>query len=1223
MSNDFINRRNIDDRRKRRDPVDPGPGTPQTTIKYAHLLPNWNTYILYRSFPGNTAAPFAPLGYTTTHWSGITHLAFNPDGSPIHNTTTELPVALYNPWNDAADRVNAGSGNTYIPRTPTRTIFGFNTSQIPQAANILSADLNLTVSGSSYWITNQQIQVNRNLGSLGSDPFNDRVWVTFNFDGSGTTRPGDEPGARAVGFGGGRNTFSWYRFLDLRLFGVYNPVANAEYDGSDTQPLNPHSLKRWYQWGARQFHLHMPFGRPSQSVNGPEKLAYQADAYLCAAEGFTGPSMSAGGLPTTPTVSYNDRCTWLTEDFIPVWRSLITGTKDGALGEVEWNDILTWYNPSDPIRVSVYAGALTFGGTEQNQYPRWNQQYPTQTSAFARLKESYQPYIDCGMKIGIDSLVTNAGPIPGQFIATAAAGSPAGNYLLPGVQAAWWEFFTYLANTVGVTNLYCESHPERRPDLITGNTIVSPYLSYIQDGMGIMSAEEWSYQNFPSRHTFAEIGDKSRYFRGSWWSGLQLKTKRNDNFPSNPPRSLPRYPDFDIFGTTWNDNQGRPATVGETEYTQGDRRFVLNDVQSGYGSVLAFNVIARNILDPFYNENEPIPGYNKTKPEIGISNYLLQDNYIIGSCYTVNGYGPEQRFGNTFANVSAFNSALSKYRPVQSVEIPPLDAVLLIGNPTENATWTNNNGPDGNTKQWLAAATGDIYYPTSLFPTLVKRPFSIVGTSNNPFLYQVFSCGDVKYGYLAYPLIGVTFTQMLNVYSAVCSTSFNPIETYTDAGGHSISGSTPRNDDFRIRAIPISPYDGDRNVLDITRLVRTHFAEGYSRGGNTLSVMIAGAGVSFNGIVNNLGPTTDNPFIESRLIIPETLVFNQASNNQYYQNYFKTVANIRFHSINAQSESPGLGSLSTNKIGFYKNFYKRSLLLSALDIAGISQSFVGANQSATADIYADPQKFVWSSISSEVLNKTVRFNGSLGSSTSLTRAGRYPTNSTHTPTSVIIALDTVGTITDIVEYTHPTFGLVSYARFTRQSITGMPLFDTATSGVINTRNPLTISGANFTQPPQPGAPVPPWIIPDGGTGYNIGVLANGGPNTLSTNINMTFDLDRLSGTKNLIAFDTTGQSTFLIDNGSGTSNLGIVAGSYIKVSSTSETGNAPIGGKIYRVINAWPSNPISDRILDDTDPYQYLEVDSEVTGELEGSVNVIIEKVDKLPILTIKYAETN
>jgi len=132
MSNDFINRRRWDDRRRSRQQ----PTTP--TVNELILLPSFDTFIFH-----------APIGNQgNDRWVAVTGIGATP------NTAQQIPVGLMNLWDDRNEQPTGG-GQTITPavRTPTRAVLGYNLSAMPIGSNILSASLNLTVANSREWFT--------------------------------------------------------------------------------------------------------------------------------------------------------------------------------------------------------------------------------------------------------------------------------------------------------------------------------------------------------------------------------------------------------------------------------------------------------------------------------------------------------------------------------------------------------------------------------------------------------------------------------------------------------------------------------------------------------------------------------------------------------------------------------------------------------------------------------------------------------------------------------------------------------------------------------------------------------------------------------------------------------------------------------------------------------------------------------------------------------------
>ena len=1267
MSNDFINRRQVDDRRKRRTGTGGSGGgtnpTPGTFIRTAHILPEWNTYIrcvtpVVEPWSSPTNPPnerldtYLDRGVTFTHWTSIGHVQTYQSGPltgiGIPYTARELPVALLNPWCDHGDRPFATvPGITLIPRTPTRSLLAFNMSGVPTGANILSADLNLTVSGSSFWVTQQQIQTNRIQRDPNKNFVNEDIWISFQFDGSGTTFFGDEPLSRAHGWGGGRNTFTWLKFLDLSLFGVYNPAVSVEYDGTGTQPLNPWSLKKWYQWGARQFHLHMPFGRPAQNL-GPESLAYQADAYLCARDGFTGPpidSVSGDPIAGIP-IQYNIAMPWLTTDFVSVWSSLIKGQKHTDLSTIDWNNILQWYDPADPIRVIAYNGAISFATKDrENQYARWNQQYSGNPQlGLQRLKDSVQPFIDCGMQIAIDALVSAPGPVPGAVVPSSSnsefASANPGYYLSNNNQSVWWDFFVWLKDQVGITNIYCEAYPYRRTLTVSPSTVASPikltnpYLPYVQQGMGIMSNEEFSYISYasnPDKHTFAELGDKCRYIRNAYWAGAntKLKTKRNELFPGDPLRSLPRYPDFDRFGVTWNDSQNRPADPTELEYTRGDRRFDQNDPNSGYGSIFMYDIVGRNILDPIIDETEPVSGYNRTIPGVMIPNKMLQIYATLGLTYIQAGYSLNKNsFGITFATGASFNNALRSYKTLSYIETHPLELVLVKGNPPKTVGWKHPLFADdpGGTHEWNA----NIYHNNVLidpyFTNNVNQSYYITMPSNFAFLL-----GNNAFAPNPLSILLSRLTNIDGLYHPNTA-SFIPIMSNTNqsptirheialGGGNNVAYVGGLATDRRIPKIrfAVSPFDGDRNIINATTLVQGFHSLPRQIGGNTLTVALVGAGSTLNW-QNDANTLKLDPYLESRPIIPsgEATSINTVGNSSYYNNWFKTNSHIKFHSIFS-----GLtDEITSSKIAFFKDFYKRGFVFTLNDIQGICQGFVNSGfVGSTMEIHFNPsfnatQVFSGISFGANGLPITMNKNN-LG-----TRAGRIngPAGTDTAITSVVLSskfgrmMGLNGNIAvfkgaDNTEFT-----------YNQASVLGNPFFITNNNQIQYSVNPMRIRGTDND------------FVPPGLSGFDMEILGNQTPNTNATTIYMSLKTgftasagvnNTLVGNRNLIALNKIDESNHLVSDPNNISqrNIGIVRGSYISIQGSSVTAN----NKIYRVIDVYPSNPTVDSsIVDptfDPDNYQYIEVDSDIVASLEGP-SVIVKKIDVYPILTVTYSET-
>lgn len=437
-----------------------------------------------------------------------------------------------------------------------------------------------------------------------------RVWVAYNFDGA--VQPAYS-GYRAVNWGGDNPAFTWLKFVngEAPFANGYNPHAGRDH---------PWSVKAWYKWGMRQFHLHMPFGRPIVPLPPPgyiafEHLSYQADSYLCTAEGL----VESG-------VLYNIPMPHLIQSFEPIWRSLIEGRQ--YCSDQEWASLLEWFNPDDPIRVIVYNGVISKQSNNvENQYPRWTRLFNRNyDEALNRLKSSVQPFINCGMQIALDALATMGGMIPGQYIPTNQLGEKA--------QLGWWEFYTWLVDQVGIQNLYCEAQPEKKYNLITGNMDPSPYL-----GLNVMSSEDWSY--FPSTtattfHNMSELG-RVRYLRAGRWGGVGQKTQR-----INPYLSQARYADLSEYGMI--------------SPVDGEKRLDRLAQNTYLGTSFEHIYIARNIKDRYNQEGDPRQESNVTIPGYIMNTVCLQE-------YPLSWGAPGlQRFIDRFPNIRELNNYINSYQ---------------------------------------------------------------------------------------------------------------------------------------------------------------------------------------------------------------------------------------------------------------------------------------------------------------------------------------------------------------------------------------------------------------------------------------------------------------------------------------------------------------------------------------------------------------------------------
>lgn len=312
----------------------------------------------------------------------------------------------------------------------------------------------------------------------------DKLIVSYQYDsdfisGASTTSIGFKKGFRAISLGAG--AFAEWRWLD-HLTGYIggftsNPAGNTlEFRtiplSEGITPGHPRwsefswdrwsvetSLAEWYKWGARKFHLHLPFGKVSArrsnlrdaegnclpGLGNQESGAYQPDQWWCTKHGYTCPNTGIFGNVPMPWL-VDDVVDGVTSGFVPLFRGLITG-QTGDLDPEVWKRLTgiggpsAWFDPNDPIEVTVYNGSMNM-----DTFRRWRRWFdagnstlpitqvpdqdfdvqlltlggPNETNgmggaAYARmrLEESLKPFKRAGMRIAFDALVASPGPIPG------------------------------------------------------------------------------------------------------------------------------------------------------------------------------------------------------------------------------------------------------------------------------------------------------------------------------------------------------------------------------------------------------------------------------------------------------------------------------------------------------------------------------------------------------------------------------------------------------------------------------------------------------------------------------------------------------------------------------------------------------------------------------------------------------------------------------------------
>lgn len=387
---------------------------------------------------------------------------------------------------------------------------------------------------------------------------------------------------RAIGYGGDKDTFTWARFLSLE--DCYNPSPGQ---------LNPWSLKRWYQWGCRKFHLHNPFGKVAQGA--AQELVYEVDQFLNARSGLS----IGGAVQSTPMP-------WLTNDFVAVFKALTSGQR-GNLDQATWDSWTkgadAWFDPTQPIDVIVYVGGMADPGADvayQAYVARWNSIFSSgQTAGVRRLKDSVQPLIDAGCRIGFDAAVASPGSVAGQRIPLSVQSL--------NLQKGWWNFWTWLGNTIGKSRMYVESHPFKK---------AGAPCSYL--GYNVIADDDWSATPVvppgpDSPHMTSEMGEVE-FWRAIW-----------QNTPTSTPLISYMEGPEQVKGRYWF-LVDSPYVL--TNKISGEQRLQPADCcQPGhnyYYHTLYGGVVAYHLLEPQHTFGESNPSGNRTKAGILVPNSLLQ-----------------------------------------------------------------------------------------------------------------------------------------------------------------------------------------------------------------------------------------------------------------------------------------------------------------------------------------------------------------------------------------------------------------------------------------------------------------------------------------------------------------------------------------------------------------------------------------------------------------------
>ena len=290
--------------------------------------------------------------------------------------------------------------------------------------------------------------------------------------------------------------------------------------------------------------------------------------------------------------------------------------------------------------------------------------------------------------------------------------------------------------------------------------------------------------------------------------------------------------------------------------------------------------------------------------------------------------------------------------------------MLVKGNPPKTVGWKHSLFADdpGGTHEWNMGiyhndANTDPYFinnsnqshyilTPSVFQFLPQNN-AFVQHTNGSFLSTLFTRLVDTTNNGLYP------TTVANSIPVMTNFSQGPTVRHETAFDSNLAYAGGLATDKRIPKIrfAVSPFDGDRNIINATTLVQGFHSLPRQRGGNTLTVALVGAGSTLNWQADITTMAID-PYLESRPIIPpgEASTTTTNGNLSYNNNWFKTNSHIKFHSINSPLEAGK--EITSTSIAFFKDFYQRGFAFTRADLKGISQQYLGANVSGTTmEIY--------------------------------------------------------------------------------------------------------------------------------------------------------------------------------------------------------------------------------------------------------------------------------
>jgi hypothetical protein len=387
----------------------------------------------------------------------------------------------------------------------------------------------------------------------------------------------------------------------------------------------------------------------------------------------------------------------------------------------------------------------------------------------------------------------------------------------------------------------------------------------------------------------------------------------------------------------------------------------------------------------------------------------------------------------------------------------------------------------------------------------------------------------------------------------------------------------------------LSSSNGTRNSLDITNISTIYLNKARKNNGLTMSLILHGKSVPGTSMAEfKYIAAEPQQFGEDGLPLPD---FDIDEEGNHYTDFYKKFAYIAFNS----RESQVTQSITSNQFSFRKSPHHTFVQFNRAEIDGLSLSNV-LNGTSIMDMVTPIDASKLAKIQTAAIGCTCTFNSNTTANESTSAERIDPASSTTLPSIITcknITMEYLGSEANGNQIRFKNKFPVSM--FSGRVVSTTYQHNGAVAAFNQTFQFL--SSVNDYRIPAPAAPLP------------------GEQGQPEPTINLRFINPVGSGSKNLLAYKVASDVRLF----GGTNNIGITAGSYIRIS------GSPNNNGIYQVKNMFDGidgDTASNTALSGLPEFQYLELSRTITAqEQSGSTEITVENVSHLPILHIKYRQ--